>query len=148
MKNMKKAVRIILSAMMILSLAGCGSEKKEATTQAVAEDAFRPALDTSASCSIRIAGGYDNFEALETEFDRFNKYYPNVELVYTKVDDYNNMIGTVLDGNDAPDIYVNYSSITPGCMAGISTSPPSIMPRIWQIPHWDWILAVSAAISS
>ena len=87
MKNMKKAVRIILSAMMILSLAGCGSEKKEATTQAVAEDAFRPALDTSASCSIRIAGGYDNFEALETEFDRFNKYYPNVELVYTKVDD-------------------------------------------------------------
>ena len=109
MKNMKKAVRIILSAMMILSLAGCGSEKKEATTQAVAEDAFRPALDTSASCNIRIAGGYDNFEALETEFDRFNKYYPNVKLVYTKVDDYNNMIGTVLDGNDAPDIYVNYS---------------------------------------
>ena len=29
--------------------------------------------------------------------------------MYTKVDDYNNMIGTVLDGNDAPDIYVNYS---------------------------------------
>ena len=35
--------------------------------------------------------------------------YPNVELVFTKVDDYNNMIGTVLNGNDAPDIYVNYS---------------------------------------
>ncbi len=32
-----------------------------------------------------------------------------MELVFTKVDDYNNMIGTVLDGNDAPDIYVNYS---------------------------------------
>ncbi len=29
--------------------------------------------------------------------------------MYTKVDDYNNMIGTVLNGNDAPDIYVNYS---------------------------------------
>ena len=56
-----------------------------------------------------MAGGYDNFEALEAEFDRFNEYYPNVELVYTKVDDYNNMIGTVLNGNDAPDIYVNYS---------------------------------------
>ena len=56
-----------------------------------------------------MAGGYDNFEALEAEFDRFNEYYPDVELVYTKVDDYNNMIGTVLNGNDAPDIYVNYS---------------------------------------
>ncbi len=58
---------------------------------------------------IRIAGGYDNFEALEADIDAFNKHYPNVELVYTKVDDYNNMIGTVLNGNDAPDIYVNYS---------------------------------------
>lgn len=50
----------------------------------------------------------ENLEALETEFDRFNEYYPNVELVFTKVDDYSNMIGTVLKGNDAPDIYVNY----------------------------------------
>ncbi len=30
-------------------------------------------------------------------------------MMYTKIDDYNNMIGTVLNGNDAPDIYVNYS---------------------------------------
>ena len=29
--------------------------------------------------------------------------------MFTKVDDYNNMIGIVLNGNDAPDIYVNYS---------------------------------------
>ncbi|MCR5269318.1 MAG: response regulator [Lachnospiraceae bacterium] len=66
-------------------------------------------LDATTSCHINVAGGYDNFEAPETEFDRFNVYYPNVELVFTKVDDYNNMIGTVLNGNDAPDIYVNYS---------------------------------------
>ncbi|MCR4740574.1 MAG: extracellular solute-binding protein [Lachnospiraceae bacterium] len=47
--------------------------------------------------------------ALEAEFDAFNEYYPNAELTYIKIDDYNNMIGTVLNGNDAPDIYVNYS---------------------------------------
>ena len=29
--------------------------------------------------------------------------------MFTKVDDYNNMIGIVLNGNDAHDIYVNYS---------------------------------------
>lgn len=105
MKIMKKMICVFLSLMMILSMAACGSEKQEVT----AEGGFKPSLDTSTSCNIRIAGGYDNFEALETEFDRFNRYYPNVELVYTKIDDYNNMIGTVLDGKDAPDIYVNYS---------------------------------------
>jgi len=96
---------ILLSGLMILGLAACGSEKQEA----VVEEGFKPALDTSLSCKINVAGGYDNFEALEVEFDRFNEYYPDVELTFTKVDDYNNMIGTVLNGNDAPDIYVNYS---------------------------------------
>ena len=102
---MKKTICMLLAALMILGLAACGSEQKEATS----EGGFQPALDTSVSCHINVAGGYSNFEALEAEFDRFNEYYPNVELVFTKIDDYNNMIGTVLDGNDAPDIYVNYS---------------------------------------
>ena len=102
---MKKMMCIFGAVLMILGLAACGSKKQEATTA----EGFTPALDTSMDCHISIAGGYDNFEALETEFDRFNEYYPNAELVYTKVDDYNNMIGTVLNGNDAPDIYANYS---------------------------------------
>ncbi len=102
---MKKTMCMLLTVLMILSLTACGSEKQEAP----AEEGFQPSLDTSVSCSINVAGGYDNFEALEAEFDRFNEYYPNVEMTFTKVDDYNNMIGTVLNGNDAPDIYVNYS---------------------------------------
>ena len=96
---------MFLAVLMILSLAACGSEKQEPA----AEEGFSPAMDTSTECSVIVAGGYDNFEALEAEFDSFNEYYPNVELAFTKVDDYNNMIGMVLDGNDAPDIYVNYS---------------------------------------
>ena len=96
---------ILLAALMLAGLAACGAEKKESKT----EEGFAPSLDKSAQSQITIAGGYDNFEALETEFDRFNEFYPNVELKFTKVDDYNNMIGTVLNGNDAPDIYVNYS---------------------------------------
>ncbi len=105
---MKKAICMFLSALMVLGLTGCvtvNTVKQEATTA----EGFKPSLDTSITCHINIAGGYDNFEALEAEFDRFNSYYPGVELKYTKIDDYNNMIGTVLDGNDAPDIYVNYS---------------------------------------
>ena len=102
---MKKTMCMFLAVLMILGLAACGSAKQETG----AEDGFRPAFDTSVNGHISVVGGYDNFEALEAEFDRFNDYYPNVKLVYTKVDDYNNMIGTVLNGNDAPDIYVNYS---------------------------------------
>ncbi len=102
---MKKTIGLILAGMMIAGLAACGPQKQEAAV----EEGFKPALDTSSIASITISGGYDNFEALEAEFDSFNDYYPNVELVYTKVDDYNNMIGMVLNGNDAPDIYVNYS---------------------------------------
>ena len=102
---MKKTMCMFLALLMILGLAACGSEEQAVTTV----EGFRPALESSVNCHISVVGGYDNFEALEAEFDRFNDYYPNVELVYTKVDDYSNMIGTVLNGNDAPDIYVNYS---------------------------------------
>ena len=105
MNIMKKVMCVFLSIMLILGMSACGVEKQEETVQ----EGFKPSMDTSVKASIKIAGGYDNFEALEAEIDRFNEYYPNVELVYTKVDDYNNMIGTVLSGNDAPDIYVNYS---------------------------------------
>ena len=105
MNIMKKVMCVFLSIMLILGMSACGAEKQEETVQ----EGFKPSMDTSVKASIKIAGGYDNFEALEAECDRFNEYYPNVELVYTKVDDYNNMIGTVLSGNDAPDIYVNYS---------------------------------------
>ena len=102
---MKKTICILLTLLMIAGLAACGSGSKDEAK----EEGFSPSLDTSADCHITVAGGYDNFEALEAEFDSFNEYYPNVELAFTKVDDYNNMIGMVLDGNDAPDIYVNYS---------------------------------------
>ncbi len=102
---MKKTMCMILSVLLVFGLVSCGQKSQEPG----AEEGFSPSLDTSTACSIRVGGGYDNFEALEAEFDRFNEYYPNVELMYTKIDDYNNMIGTVLNGNDAPDIYVNYS---------------------------------------
>ena len=102
---MRKTTCVGLMALMILGLNTFGPGMQEAK----AEEDFRPALDTSADLRLNVAGGYDNFEALEAEFDRFNEYYPDVEMLYTKIDDYNNMIGTVLNGNDAPDIYVNYS---------------------------------------
>ena len=104
---MKKILSIILVAFMVLGLTACGSGD-----QPKSEEGFVPKLDKSAECKISVAGSYSNFEALEAEFDRFNEYYPNVELSYTKIDDYNESIATVLDGNDAPNIFFSFSWMT------------------------------------
>ena len=85
---MKKIICVFCAVLMILSLTVHSSQWQEAK----AEEGFRPALDSSVSCQINVIGGYSNFEALEAEFDRFNEYYPDVELMFTKVDDFNNMI--------------------------------------------------------
>ena len=104
---MRKMIFALVAALMALCLAACGAQKSESTASKAGE--FQPSLDKNTACQINVAGSYSNFEALEAEFDRFNEYYPNAKLAYTKIDDYNNIIGTVLNGSDAPDIYFNYS---------------------------------------
>ena len=100
---MKKIFSIILAALMVLGSAACSS-----ANQPEEQKGFEPGLDAATACKISVAGSYSNFEALEAEFDRFNEFYPNVELSYTKIDDYNNSIATVLDGNDR-------DLVKPGC---------------------------------
>ena len=101
---MKRIFSLILAAFMMLGLAACHSDNPQETGES-----FVPRLDTAKECKISVVGTYSNFEALETEFDRFSEFYPNVELSYTKIDDYNNLISTVLNGNDAPNIFFSFS---------------------------------------
>ena len=102
---MKKLLYTILFICVLVSLTACGGGKpKEETTAG-----FKPALDTGTSSKITVAGSYDNFEALEAEFDRFNEFYPNVQLSYVKLDDYNNVLGTVLESNEKPNIFFSYT---------------------------------------
>ena len=104
---MKKLTGIILSSLIAFGMTACGSEDSQE-----GQTGFEPKLDKATACKISIAGTYSNFEALEAEFDRFNEYYPNVEMSYTKIDDYNNSIATVLNGNDAPNIFFSFSWMT------------------------------------
>ena len=93
---MKKLLTLILAALLAIIPAICLS------------DSFQPRLDTETECTITVVGSYSNFEALEAEFDRFNDYYPDVELSYVKPDDYNNLLGTILESSTAPNIFFSY----------------------------------------
>ncbi len=98
-----KLAKICLGLLVVLSiccLAGCKKKNAQA--------AFVPRLDTQSKCKILIAGRYQNFEALEAEFDRFNEFYPEVELSYTYLDNYKVTISTALAGEDAPDIFMTF----------------------------------------
>ena len=103
---MKKILCAVLALFMLVTLTSCGSKPSEPEKTS---GEFEPLLDTDTDCSITVAGSYDNFEALEMEFDRFNETYPNVELNYVKLDDYNNVLATALDGNDKPNIFFSYT---------------------------------------
>ena len=96
---MKKLLCAVLAALLAILPAACPAESA---------DGFRPMLDPDTACTITVVGSYSNFEALEAEFDRFNEYYPDVELSYVKPDDYNNLLGTVLESSDAPNIFFSY----------------------------------------
>ena len=103
---MKKLICILLVICTVVSLAACGGKTQEETVTG-----FKPALDTNTSCSITVVGSYDNFEALEAEFDRFNEFYPNVRFSYVKLDDYSNTLGTALEGKDKPNIFFTTASM-------------------------------------
>ena len=94
---MKKRMTLLFATVLALSVTGCNSKK----------DTFKPALDTETKCKIIINGHYDNFEALDGPIDKFNKIYPNVEVTYTKVDNYTkeDVINDLFASDNAPDIY-------------------------------------------
>ncbi len=99
----KKISSILLTAAIAVSLVSCGSAGQKDSAE------FSPALSTDTSCSIRVVGSYSNFESLESEFERFYEYYPNVSMNYVYLDDYNNTITSALMSDEAPDIYVTAS---------------------------------------
>ena len=107
---MKRFAKLIAAALAGLTLAlcliACNGGNKPDTPDT--PKGFTPSLDPETACTIHIVGHYSNFEALEAEFDRFQEYYPNVELVYTYLDNYNGVIPTALGGAEAPDIFFTY----------------------------------------
>ena len=104
---MKKMTHVTIGVLSVALMASCGGTSSSGQT-----DTFAPSLDTNTTCSISVVGSYDNFEALEAEFHKFNAYYKNVSLTYSKLDDYNNILSTVLEREtDKPNIFFSFASM-------------------------------------
>ncbi len=108
-KRLMRPLCLLATLVLVLGLFACGGGESQTTgTEGGAQkDEFVPALDTKTACSITVAGSYSNFEALEAAFDDFKEYYPNVDLSYVKLDDYNQTIVTALEGDEAPNVFVS-----------------------------------------
>ena len=95
---MKRILCVLCMVTLMLSAAGPAWADGEG---------FAPALDTSASITLLVAGHYDNFEAIEAEFALFREYYPNVKLKYEKIDgdDFEKLMRNelIVDVSDIPD---------------------------------------------
>ena len=87
---------------MALAVSSCKKTQKQEE-----EKPFVPKLDPETACVISVKGHYDNFEALDEQIQKFNDFYPNVEIKYEKVDNYTkeNVVKELFVGDSAPDIY-------------------------------------------
>ena len=104
---MKTRLLTILNILTVSLLSSCARTSEESGNAG-----FKPLLDTNTKCSLLVVGDYSNFPALSAEADRFKEYYPNVEINYEKVNDYNNLIQTVLEREEnKPNIFFSYTSM-------------------------------------
>ena len=104
---MKKIFCLFLSVFTMFMLISCDNENNTNNTQN-----GNNTNNTQEEIDIKIVGSYDNFEALEAEFTKFNEAYPNVRLTYKKLDDYDNTIISVLEGNSKPNIFFSTNCAT------------------------------------
>ncbi len=106
-KTLRTLAALLLA--MVLCLSACASKE---TQKESGSTGFSPRLDTNTESSLTVAGHYNNFEALEEEFNRFSQYYPNVKLTYVFMDGYSKsssgILSTALAGSEAPDIFFTY----------------------------------------
>ncbi|MBQ6527770.1 MAG: carbohydrate ABC transporter substrate-binding protein [Clostridia bacterium] len=102
----KITAMLALILALLLCLSACSGKETPKAQEPTA--GFTPKLDPKTEGSITVVGHYNNFEALEAEFNRFAEYYPNVKMQYTFLDNYNGIILTALNSSEAPDIFFTY----------------------------------------
>lgn len=70
-----KIVALLCIVSLSLEMTGCGQKAGK-------KNSFEPQLDTKKKVELSVSGFFGNFEALDQVLADFNKYYPNVEILY------------------------------------------------------------------
>lgn len=98
---MKKSISALMSLCVALTaFTGCASGGSSVQR----DEGFTPSMDRDAAAEITVGGNWSNFQALEAAAADWNEIYPNVSINYTKIDNYNAMLSTVVNGSTPPDI--------------------------------------------
>lgn len=96
---MKKQISAALATVILAgSLTGCANSESESTSSSVPW-AFITTMDV-----ITVKGSWSNFQALEAAATDWNEIYPNIEINYVKVDNYNSMISKLVSGETPPEL--------------------------------------------
>lgn len=83
-----KLLSISLFSAALLSFNGCKKDKQTSDY----EISFKPRFDTSRTEEFIIVSDMKNFESLEAVISHFNRIYPNVNIIYERLDGYETMI--------------------------------------------------------
>lgn len=102
---MKKWGFAIIFCMAVL--VGCG-KGKEMQGQKGETVKFEPQMDASEYVTLSVVGYMDRFDAIEAVAGDFQEYYPNFELQYFPLEDYENNLEKRILGQEEIDIYMTY----------------------------------------
>lgn len=101
---MKKILSILLVAMMIVTLAGCGSKNSENNEKPGDKDS----TNTDKKITLKVMDWSDSSKAQkEAFFEEYKKNNPNINIEYTclTMDQYKNTILSAINSGDAPDLF-------------------------------------------
>ena len=114
MNSVKRTLCLALTLCLLLALPGCTTGGQPQGYAEPEAKPYEPSLDPQTEGSVSVVGHYSNFEALESAFNRFEAFYPNVKMSYTYLDDYSNTVAAALTSEEAPDIFFMYPRMITG----------------------------------
>ena len=99
----KQISAAIAAAILTASLTGCTNTENVSNSSSIPWE-FITTMDRDASAVITVNGSWANFQALEAAAADWNAIYPNVEINYVKIDNYNAMISKLVSGENPPEL--------------------------------------------
>lgn len=109
MRMKMKRIKILLCILLcISSLAGCGKRQNKTAEDSIGPAGFQPQMNASENITLNIVSYMESFDALDIVVEDFQNYYPNCELQYYSLEDYQNNLEKRIIGQENIDIFTVY----------------------------------------